>query len=263
MEAIWNEAHTRNTAVFIWINGRHSARIARRLTIFIHLKTDIMEHHAKNVWLIRHAESEGNAGLSTSQPDTIPLTGKGVEQALRLADSFTRPPTLIVTSPFIRTQQSAKPTIERFPAALRERWDVQEFSYLSPARYRDTTIADRRPFVEKYWSSCDPHYTDGDGAESFADFISRVQQAIDLLWSCQSDFVAVFGHGLFMRGMIWRMLFGAKPVDANSMSSFRHFMAATTMPNTAIIKVDLLAGLQETRISNVITAHLPSELITS
>jgi hypothetical protein len=40
-------------------------------------------------------------------------------------------------------------------------------------------------------------------------------------------------------------------------------MAATTMPNTAIIKVDLLAGLQETRISNVITAHLPSELITS
>jgi hypothetical protein len=34
------------------------------------------------------------------------------------------------------------------------------------------------------------------------------------------------------------------------------------MPNTAIIKVNLLADLQETRISNIITAHLPSELIT-
>src|SRR5262245_8811627 len=97
-----------------------------------------MEYYTKNVWLIRHAESEGNAGLVTSQPDTIPLTRKGGEQALRLANSFTQAPTLIVTSPFIRTQQSAKPTIERFPAVRREQWQVQEFTHLSPARYRDT-----------------------------------------------------------------------------------------------------------------------------
>jgi len=222
----------------------------------------MMEHHTKNVWLIRHAESIGNAGLATSQPGTIPLTEKGVEQALRLADSFMQAPALIVTSPFTRTQQSAGPTIKRFPAARQEQWQVQEFSYLSPARYRDTTITDRRPLVEKYWLRCDPHYTDGEGAESFADFIRRVQQAIDRLWSCQSEFVAVFGHGLFMRAMIWRMLFDAQPVNASTMSSFRHFMAATTLPNTSIIKVDLLANLQEARISNVITTHLPSELIT-
>jgi broad specificity phosphatase PhoE len=221
-----------------------------------------MERHTKNVWLIRHAESAGNAGLTTSRPDTIPLTGKGIEQALRLADSFTRPPTLIVTSPFIRTQQSAGPTIGRFPAVRREQWPVQEFTYLAPARYQDTTDADRRPFVEKYWSRCDPHYIDGEGAESFADFIRRVQQAIERLWDCQPEFVAVFGHGLFLRAMIWRMLFGARPINPSTMSSFRHFLDATIMPNTAIIKVNLLADLQETRISNIITAHLPSELIT-
>jgi 2,3-bisphosphoglycerate-dependent phosphoglycerate mutase len=221
-----------------------------------------MEPHTKNVWLIRHAESEGNAGLVTSRPDTIPLTGKGIEQALRLADSFPQAPALIVTSPFIRTQQSARPTIERFPAVRREQWQVQEFSYLSPERYRDTTIADRRPFVERYWSKCDPYSTDGDGAESFADFVQRVEQAIAGLWSCRSDFTAVFGHGLFMRGMIWRTLFGKQQVNAKAMSSFRHFMLATTMPNTAIVKVDLLAEPQEARISNIITAHLPSELIT-
>lgn len=222
----------------------------------------IMEHHTKNVWLIRHGESIGNAGLVTTQPDTIPLTEKGAEQALRLADSFMEPPALIVTSPFTRTQQSAWPTIERFPTARQEQWQIQEFSYLSPGRYQDTTIADRKPFVEKYWSRCDPHYIDGEGAESFADFIQRVQQAIERLWSCQSDFVVVFGHGFFMRAMIWRMLFGARPINAGTMSSFRHFTAGTTMPNTAIIKVDLLADIQEARISNIITAHLPSELIT-
>jgi 2,3-bisphosphoglycerate-dependent phosphoglycerate mutase len=222
----------------------------------------MMERHTKNVWLIRHAESIGNAGLVTSRPDTIPLTGKGIEQALYLADSFTQAPALIVTSPYIRTQQSAKPTIRRFPTARQEQWEVQEFTYLSPARYRDTTAADRRPFVEAYWSRCDPHHIDGEGAESFADFIRRVQQAIDGLWSCQSEFVAVFGHGLFLRAMIWRMLFGAQPVNATTMSSFRHFLVATAMPNTAITKVDLLANFQEARISNIITAHLPSQLIT-
>jgi probable phosphoglycerate mutase len=222
----------------------------------------MMERHTKNVWLIRHAESIGNAGLATSQPDTIPLTGKGIEQALYLADSFTQAPALIVTSPYVRTQQSAKPTIRRFPTARQEQWEVQEFTYLAPGRYRDTTAADRRPFVEAYWSRCDPRHIDGEGAESFADFILRVQQAIDGLWSCQSEFVAVFGHGLFLRAMIWRMLFGAQPVNATTMLYFRHFLVATAMPNTAITKVDLLANVQEARISNIITDHLPSQLIT-
>jgi len=221
-----------------------------------------MKRYSKNVWLIRHAESEANAGLVTSRPDTIPLTRKGGRQALHLADSFTRPPTLIVTSPYSRTEQSAGPTIRRFPAARREQWQVQEFTYLSPARYRDTTIADRRPFVEAYWSRCDPHYVDGEGAESFADFIRRAEQAIEELWSCQSDFVAVFGHGLFLRAMIWLMRAGERPVNAATMSSFRRYMVATPMPNTAITEVDLLANLQEARISNIITAHLPPELIT-
>jgi probable phosphoglycerate mutase len=221
-----------------------------------------MECHTKNVWLIRHAESTGNAGLATPEPDSIPLTKKGIEQALRLVDSFTQAPSLIVTSPYIRTHQSAEPTVRRFPTVRREQWQVQEFTYLAPVRYRDTTAADRSPFVEEYWSRCDPYYIDGEGAESFADFIRRVQQAIDRLWFCRSEFVAVFGHGLFMRAMIWRLLVGAQPANAIAMSSFRHFWAVSPMPNTAIIKVDLLANHQEARISNIITAHLPPELIT-
>jgi 2,3-bisphosphoglycerate-dependent phosphoglycerate mutase len=222
----------------------------------------MMEGHTKNVWLIRHAESIGNAGLVTSRPDTIPLTGKGIEQALYLADAFTQAPALIVTSPYIRTQQSAKPTIRRFPAARQEQWEVQEFTYLSPERYRDTTAADRSPFVESYWSRCDPHYIDGEGAESFADFIRRVQLAIDGLWACQSEFVAVFGHGLFLRAMIWRMLSGEQPANATTMLYFRRLLVETAMPNTAITKVDLLANVQEARIGNIITDHLPSQLIT-
>src|SRR5262245_37165828 len=98
-----------------------------------------MESRTKQVWLIRHGESVGNAGLATSEPATIPLTRKGIEQTLRLVDSFRQTPSLIVTSPYIRTQQSAEPTIRRFPMVPREQWEVQEFTYLTPARYKDTT----------------------------------------------------------------------------------------------------------------------------
>jgi hypothetical protein len=62
--------------------------------------------------------------------------------------------------------------------------------------------------------------------------------------------------------MIWRMLFGAQPVNATTMLYFRRLLVETAMPNTAITKVDLLANVQEARIGNSSTAHLPSKLIT-
>src|SRR5215470_7931926 len=136
----WSEAHSHKT-VRVW-----TAKQFSKLSHSCNCIDLNMESHTRNAWLIRHAESEGNAGLATSRPDTIPITGKGIEQASYLADSFSRAPALIVTSPYIRTQQSAKPTIQRFPTARQEQWEVQEFTYLSPARYMDTTADDRMPF---------------------------------------------------------------------------------------------------------------------
>lgn len=65
---------------------------------------------------IRHGESTGNAGVSCHDLATIGLTERGREQARQVAASWAEAPALIVTSPYTRTQQTAAPTIARFPA---------------------------------------------------------------------------------------------------------------------------------------------------
>jgi len=63
------------------------------------------------VWLIRHGQSESNAGLPSADWQGIPLTELGHQQAARIAGVFTDPPKLIVSSPYLRAQQTAQPTI--------------------------------------------------------------------------------------------------------------------------------------------------------
>ena len=102
------------------------------------------------IQLIRHAESEGNAGLPTNDPASIPLTHHGYEQAAALAATFTTAPDLIIVSPFIRTQQTAAPLIARFPEVPVEKWAVQEFTYLNPNKYLGTTETQRGNFAQAY-----------------------------------------------------------------------------------------------------------------
>lgn len=86
----------------------------------------------RTVWLIRHAQSESNFGLPSFIPAAPPLTPLGIEQARYVAGAFSERPNLIVTSPYVRTQQTAQPTLERFPDVPQEEWPVQEFTYLAP-----------------------------------------------------------------------------------------------------------------------------------
>src|SRR5688500_12168421 len=96
------------------------------------------------IWLIRHGESESNAGLPTFDTAEITLTPRGFAQAKHIVEAFSRPPSLIVTSPHLRARQSARPTIERFPQARLEEWPVHEYTYLSLASRHGTTLQGRK-----------------------------------------------------------------------------------------------------------------------
>ena len=175
---------------------------------------------AKKIWLIRHGQSTANAGAATENHITIPLSSIGLEQAKRISLSFQERPTLIITSPFLRTQQTAEPTMKRFPNVRREVWNVEEFTYLSPETCIGTTAAERKERVNQYWERLDPDYIDGEGAESFTMLLSRAQTAIDRLNQLKSGFIVMFTHAQFMRTM-WA-LNNAKGEDAKSlMSRFR------------------------------------------
>jgi broad specificity phosphatase PhoE len=105
----------------------------------------------KIVRLIRHGKSAANAGAATQDHTSIPLTDRGVEQAHQVTLSFVEPTELIVASPFSRAQATAALTAEAFPLVPFETWPILEFTYLEPARCENTTVAQRRSWVDGYW----------------------------------------------------------------------------------------------------------------
>lgn len=151
---------------------------------------------------IRHGQSTGNAGMPCHDLATIELTEKGWNQARRVATDWTETPSLIVTSPFLRTQQTAAPTIERFPDVPVEVWPIEEFTYLQPSRWNGTLAADRAPHLVRYWGEADPAYCDGEGAESFGALLRRAEAALGRLAALPSPgLVCVFGHGQFIQAV--------------------------------------------------------------
>ena len=102
-------------------------------------------------FLIRHGESQSNAGLATTEPKAVELTSLGHQQATQIA-AFLKEYTslnLIVTSAYLRTKQTATPTKEIFHKSAEE-WEVQEFTYLSSMHQEQSTTEDRKPLVELY-----------------------------------------------------------------------------------------------------------------
>ena len=207
------------------------------------------------VWFIRHGESEGNVGLATSESAMIKLTAGGIEQAERIALAFVEAPSLIVTSPYLRAKQTAQPTLLRFPDARHEEWPVHEFTFLSSLRYRNTTVEDRRPPAAAFWERCDPFYVDGEGAESFANLMNRIQRFLDQLQHSKEQFVAVFSHEEFIRAVAWSLLTSSADNCFESMKHFRNFRKLFSIPNGAMWKVQFQTG-GETRFSKIVTSHL-------
>jgi 2,3-bisphosphoglycerate-dependent phosphoglycerate mutase len=202
----------------------------------MNLKVARTERHAV---LIRHAESEGNIGMPTDTPAGIRLTEKGHRQAAEYAAGVEAAPDLIVVSPFLRTQQTAAPLMVRFPEVPVEIWPVQEFTYLNPVEYAGTTQDQRGEVAKAYWARCDEHWNDGGGAESFVDFIGRIDETWRRLQSTRVRRIAVFTHGYFMKGFGLRRSRCDASVDCQLMAAFRDARRVNTPANTHSMMIAL------------------------
>lgn len=151
---------------------------------------------------IRHGQSTGNAGIPSPDLPSIALTELGRAQAYGVAAGWTETPALIVTSPYLRTRQTAAPTVERFPDVPVEVWPIEEFIYLQPARWNGTRSTQRMPHLVRYWAEADPDYCDGEGAESFGALLRRAEAALARLATMpESALVYVFSHGQFIQAV--------------------------------------------------------------
>jgi len=161
----------------------------------------------------------------------IPLTPEGVEQARLAAMSFTHAPDLIIASPLSRAQLTAMATVAAFPGIPIETWPIQEFTYLEPARCANTTVDQRRAWIDAYWSRSDPTYVDGAGAESFRDFVHRAQSFVDRLAEHPARDVAVFSHGQVISAVAWLIERRPQQIDGRAMADWREYEITNHVPN--------------------------------
>ncbi len=212
------------------------------------------------ILLIRHGKSQSNIGFRTTYPEEIALAGLGMEQAEQIAhylEAFS-PPDLIVTSSFKRTIQTAEPTKARFPDVPATIWPVREFTFLSEYEFLEpSSVEDRSGLKGMYWEICDPTLNDGPNAESFEQFIKRVQEVIQHIKNISKEYsyetIAVFSHEQFIRAVLWLLQSDSIKLDAETMRDFRNALKLVSLPNGAIVRVKM--GNDQ--------KHLQWELITS
>ncbi|MDX3114133.1 histidine phosphatase family protein [Streptomyces scabiei] len=188
--------------------------------------------------LVRHAESEANAGRPCADPRSSPLTELGLRQAERVARGWREAPGLIVTSPFVRARRTADATARRFPDVPSQVWPVGEFLYLSGPPALLASPAGRRPLADAYWRRADPAHRDGPGAESFHGLLDRASRFLDQAAGLPGAAVtAVFTHELFIRAVLWRILLPDRPVGPEAMTDFHGWRRSLPLGNTGVVQI--------------------------
>ena len=242
-------------------------------------------------WFIRHGESESNAGLASTSPQSIKITEKGFQQAECIANYIQNKPSLFIHSPYLRTKQTGQPLFEKFPNVPIEVWPIQEYTYLPEENYYQTTTMQRYPKAQEYFRKGDPDYIAGEGAESFNQFRSRIKTTFDKLRILDSKFTVIIGHGWFMRASLWQRLrrdgltrekrkeefhflkeklmistipyklyslFGLRPPQ-KIMNNFLFFSSITKIPNGTIFKFEVDSS-KEIHFIDATISHIPNEL---
>ncbi len=187
---------------------------------------------------ICHGQSTGNAGLSSPNLASTPLTALGYAQASAVAAAWIETPALIVTSPYLRIQQTAAPTIARFPDVAVEVWPIEEFACRQPARWNATRGSKQLPFPEGYWQAADPNQCDSDGAESFAALLRPAEAALKRLAALPEGALAyVFGHGQFIQA-VRSIVVDRELDDQAKMRGFWRAGAPPAIGNAELVRIE-------------------------
>jgi broad specificity phosphatase PhoE len=167
---------------------------------------------SRRIFLVRHGQSVAQLPKAvTVSHDQIPLTEFGHFQAETFSKSVSFPPSFIISSSFLRAQQTASPLRSRYPSVPFEVWSVHEFTFLDPVKCFLTTRDQRRPYRYEYQNRNDPFYQNGVGAESFCTFVSRGRDFLKNIQKVEVDNIYVFTHSFFMR--LIEMLLEPHPKD--------------------------------------------------
>ena len=153
--------------------------------------------------LVRHGETEwSRSGRHTGRTD-VPLTERGREDAVALAEALRgRTFELVLTSPLARAADTAR--LAGFGEVAETRAELREWDYGAYEGRTTSDIREERPG----WSL----WRDGvPGGETAAEVGARADLVIDELRSLAGD-ALVFAHGHLLRVLAARWV-GLEPVD--------------------------------------------------
>ena len=185
----------------------------------------------KTLYLIRHAQSEANAGGISKPERDIALSPLGREQAQALVARLPASKH-VYTSELRRTHETAAPYCRAHGITPQALPLLNEFSCLAFELIRGMDGAALRPLADAYWQRADPQECSGAGADSFAAFNQRVS-AFLAHHPQLADGSLLFGHGIWIGLLAWRLL-GFRAETSADMAAFRRFQSALPMPNTAV-----------------------------
>ncbi len=203
----------------------------------------LKEAGGKTIWFIRHAQSQANASADFRADDfsvpLVPLSDLGLKQAEGVPEYFKQAPDLIITSPYIRTKQTAKHLINKYPSVPQEEWSIHEFTYLSVDKCFNTTFSERKPLKDAYWDKSDPDYNDGKGAESFADFINRTRNAIEELKNRKEQFIVLFSHEYTIALAKYIIEKNPQKITPETMKDYREYFRENRIGNASKVEFTL------------------------
>jgi probable phosphoglycerate mutase len=156
----------------------------------------------KELWLVRHGETEWTLNKKHTGSTDIPLTPKGEERARGLAPMLAQHSFAgVFTSPLQRARHTAE--LAGFPDAVVDD-QLVELDYGDYEGRTTAEIREERPDWFLWRDGCP-------GGESIEDAGRRADEVLDRLSSIDGD-VLVFGHGHFSRVLGARLL-GLPPSD--------------------------------------------------
>jgi broad specificity phosphatase PhoE len=160
---------------------------------------------SKYVWLIRHAESQGNSEGRIQGWADFPLTERGRWQAARLAERLAGsigprwgagPIREIVTSPLQRAVETARPLAQALDVPLRYDARLREYNFGPLNGLTPPEIVARFPAIEAYWQR-NQLWPPLPGEEGEPAFLARVREAMDEIVAGMDEgaSAAVVAHG--------------------------------------------------------------------
>lgn len=162
----------------------------------------------KNIYFVRHGESDANKERVRQGPDSV-LSEEGVRQAQFVAERFDAIPLdVIIASPFVRTVHTGEIIAERVRVPLetcdlfRERKNPSEIIGLKVGDEKGDAIT--REILANY---CTPGWRHSD-EENFDDLKKRAGEAARFLENRPEENILVVSHGLFSRIFLARVIFG-------------------------------------------------------